>query len=117
MGGGTFSLELEDRVASSIPFLAAAVVVEDSIKTNLADPAGSLQSSSVSLEEASSTKRVYLVTFPSDLGNVAKMGGFGVDASVSVTVTDKTQGAVQVKQKSTWPLTDIRKYYYTGVAR
>lgn len=98
-GGGTFSLEFEGEVTSSIPFSAGAAVVQASIETSLVDPTGSLQSSSVSLEEASSTRRVYLVTFPSDLGNVATMVGYGDGGSVSaVTVTDQTQGYVQVKR-------------------
>lgn len=73
--------------------------MQASIETSLVDPTASLLSSSVSLEEASSTRRVYLVTFPSDLGNVATMVGYGDGGSVSaVTVTEENQGAVQVKQ-------------------
>lgn len=72
--------------------------MQASIETSLMGPTGSLQSSSVSLEEASSTRRVYLVTFPSDLGNVAMMVGYGDSGSVSaVAVTEESQGAVQVK--------------------
>lgn len=72
--------------------------MQASIETSLLDPTGSLLSSSVSLEEASSARRVYLVTFPSDLGDVATIVGYGDSGSVaSVTVTEEIQGAVQVK--------------------
>lgn len=97
-GGGTFSLEFEGGVASSLPFSSGAAVVQASIETNLIGPTGSLGSSSVSLEEATSTRRSYLVTFPSDLGDVAMIVGYGDVGSVvsSVVVTEETRGSVQV---------------------
>lgn len=100
-GGGSFSLEFEGGVASSLPFSAGAAVVQASIQANLIDPTGSLQSASVSLEEVSSTRRSYLVTFPGDLGDVATMVGYGDGGAVisSVTVTEETQGSVQVMKQ------------------
>lgn len=73
-------------------------MVQASIQANLINPTGSSQSASVSLEEASSTRRSYLVTFPGDLGDVATMVGYGDVGAVisSVTVTEETQGSVQV---------------------
>lgn len=68
------------------------------IEANLTDPTGSLQDSFVSLEEASSTRRSYLVTFPRTLGNVATMVGYGNSGVSSVTITEEVQGSVQVCQ-------------------
>lgn len=98
-GGGTFSLEFEGEVAASLPFSAGAAVVQASIQTNLIDPTGSAQSCSVSLQQASSTRRSYMVTFPGDLGNVAPLVGYGDGSGVvsSVVATEETQGSVQVK--------------------
>ncbi len=72
--------------------------MQASIQANLIAPTGSAESCSVSLEEASSTRRSYMVTFPSDLGDVADLGGYGDGSGVvsSVDVTEETQGSVQV---------------------
>lgn len=73
-------------------------MVQASIQASLIDPTGSLQSASVSLEETSSARRSYLVTFPGDLGDVATMVGYGDGSAAisSVTVTETIQGSVQV---------------------
>lgn len=99
-GGGTFSLEFEGEVAASLPFSAGEAVVQASIQANLIDPTGSVESCSVSLEEALSTRRSYMVTFPSDLGDVANMVGYGDSGGVvsSVDVTEETKGSVQVNR-------------------
>lgn len=94
-GDGTFSLEFEGRVAS-VPFSAGPTVVLAAIKANLTDPTGSPQSPLVSLEEASSTRRSYMVTFPQDLGDVATLVGYGDGGVLSVAVAEETRGSVQV---------------------
>ncbi|CAM9426180.1 unnamed protein product, partial [Ectocarpus fasciculatus] len=107
-GGGTFSLEFEGGVVSSLPFSAGAAVVQASIEANLTAPTGSLGSSSVTLEEATSTRRSYLVTFPSDLGDAAMVVGYGDVGSVvsAVIITEETRGSVQ----------EIQRVYQSGQA-
>lgn len=44
----------------------------------------------------SSMTRSYLVTFPSDLGDVDRMFGYGVGVLASVRITELVQGGLQV---------------------
>lgn len=99
-GDGTFSLEFDGGVAS-VPFSAGAAVLLAAIEANLTDPTGSLQDTFVSLEEASSTKRSYLVTFPRELGDVPTMVAYGDSEISSVTVTEEVHGSVQVTMHGT----------------
>lgn len=94
-GDGTFSVEFEGGVAS-VPFSAGPAVLLAAIEANITDPTGSLQDSFVSLEQATSSKRSYLVTFPRDLGDVATMVGYGDSGVLKVTITEETPGSLQV---------------------
>lgn len=81
---------------ASVPFTSVAGLLLAAIETNFTYPAVTSHSPLVSLEEASSTTRSFLVTFPPDLGDVAAMVGYGDGGVLSVTVEEKIQGSVQV---------------------
>lgn len=81
---------------ASVPFSSGAGLLLAAIEANFTYPTATSQSPSVSLEEASSTTRSFLVTFPPDVGDVAAMVGYGDGGVLSVAVEEKTQGSVQV---------------------
>lgn len=81
---------------ASVPFSSGAGLLLAAIEANFTYPTATSQSPLVSLEEASSTTRSFLVKFPADLGDVAAIVGYGNGGVLSVTVEEKIQGSVQV---------------------